>query len=452
LCEPHGPEPARENPQSPRPHPCDYHPLTCGPSLPPDAAREYRLRAIFECGKLDPQVGDCPVLAPFPLLLSRAEWRRVGAAAESLWREALAAECELLRRPDLHPRLALPGPVTRALRRCAGRGPAPAGGHPRVARFDFHWAADVEGGAPRWQVSEVNSDVPGGFIEAGVLARAMAGLCGAGDRGLASPPDPAEALAGALTRALASRAAVSGPVALVHATAFADDFQVMRRLGAALEARGIDVVLAAPDQVSWARGALPLERSTGRPLGAVVRFYPGEWLAELSSPAGLVAGWFRAPRWLGYFAASVPLANPATALLLQSKRWPLVWDRLSTPLPTWRAMLPETRDPREMSGDPTEGWVLKPAMGRVGEGVLIPGLGGPDAGAIRKAARHRPRHWVSQRRFHSVPVDSPAGPLHTCLGVYVIDGAAAGVYARASRRPLIDQGAFEIPVLLEEDR
>ena len=39
--------------------------------------------------------------------------------------------------------------------------------------------------------------------------------------------------------------------------------------------------------------------------------------------------------------------------------------------------------------------------------------------------------------------------IHACLGVYVIDGRAAGVYARVSRKPLIDGRAQDAAVLLD---
>jgi hypothetical protein len=63
------------------------------------------------------------------------------------------------------------------------------------------------------------------------------------------------------------------------------------------------------------------------------------------------------------------LSNPATAILTQTKRFPLIWDDLTTPLTTWRALLPETRDPRHAPWCDSDDWVIKPALGRVGEGV-----------------------------------------------------------------------------------
>lgn len=417
------------------------HPVSSGPLLDESACRAYRLGAVFECGKLDPQVGDTAVLAPFPLLLDRGVWRTLGTLAEAMAREALDSERALIARPDLHARLGLPGPIRRVLRGCDPQGAA-AG--PRIMRFDFHWARPGGTGAdddPRWLISEVNADVPGGFIEAGPLARQIASLidcCAAGGT-IEPPPDPSAALAAAIRGRSADR---DGVVALVHATAFADDFQVMRRLCGCLSEVGLRAAMAAPDHLRRAGSGVVLE-PTGEPIIAVVRYFPGEWLPELG----------RAARWSHVFVPTPDgplLTNPGSALLIQSKRWPLAWNDLGIPLGVWRRCLPAVCDPRDIGQGPSPDWVLKPALGRVGEGVLIEGVEVRDSQRLRRLVRRLPRDWIAQRRFRSVPVATPIGNLHVCLGVYVVDGFAAGVYARAAARPLIDQGAYEIPVLIRD--
>lgn len=438
--------------------------MWAGATLGQAAAREYRLRAVFECGKLDPQVGDTSVLAPFPLWLDSAAWDHVSCEAEALSREALDAEREMVQRPELRRDLALPRALRRALDGCAA---SDVDAGPRLSRFDFHWVrregvaggvgASIVGseGAGHWQISEVNADVPGGLIEAGPLLRLMgdllggAGLDAAGTGGRQTPPDPGTALARSIQRRLRARggdAQGSGLVALVHATAYADDFQVMHRLAACIESEGLRSVLAAPDHIRWEAGGKARHTPTGAPIDAIVRFYPAEWLPELGSIKQW-GGLFGPGRRRGPAGRSAVLTNPATAVLVQSKRWPLVWDRLTTRLPTWRRLLPETRDPRDRATRDAD-WVLKPAMGRVGEGVLVPGVASKREREIRNAARRDHRAWVAQHRFESIPIPSPLGPLHVCLGVYVVDGRAAGLYARASLTPLIDQGAWEIPVLI----
>ena len=49
-------------------------------------------------------------------------------------------------------------------------------------RYDFHWTTDG------WRISEVNCDVPGGFIEGGGFTSLVAGALS----GLKSTGDPAE--------------------------------------------------------------------------------------------------------------------------------------------------------------------------------------------------------------------------------------------------------------------
>ena len=77
-------------------------------------------------------------------------------------------------------------------------------------------------------MSEVNSDVPGGFIEASGFASAMA----ARFPGAAMTGDPVAALAEAWRETLPPGARVG----LVHATAYTDDRQVMeQRVAKAVE-------------------------------------------------------------------------------------------------------------------------------------------------------------------------------------------------------------------------
>jgi hypothetical protein len=391
--------------------------------LADDAFAVLRRRAIFECRKWDPQVGDVSVVARAPLVLRADAWSEVAGLAAALARETLAAEAELVTRPDLHGRLGLSRPVRRALRRAAG----PASGAARLIRFDFHHT--LEG----WRISEANTDVPGGLNEASGFATLMAPhYPWARQTG-----DPAAAYC----RALLAAAGVSSPtIALVHATAYSDDQQMMAFLAQHLAAAGARVHLASPSHLRWREGLAELDAAWWRgPLDLVARFFPSEWLPLLPARSG----------WPNFFAgARTPLANPSSALLTQSKRFPLVWDDLRTPLPTWRALLPETRDPRDADWRDGRGWVLKPALGRVGEGVGVSdALDRQEWRRIRRAAAWWPRHWVAQRRFHTSPTGSPDAPMFPCLGVYTVDGAVVGAYGRTAPRPLIDARAIDAAVL-----
>jgi len=399
-------------------------PLAVAPRFSPADFAQLRRRTIFECGKWDPQYEDGCVLAEFALAISRDTWSELGQLAEQLACEALGAERELLARPDLHGRLALPRAIRRALRETPELGPCAEVA--RVLRFDFHWTSEG------WRISEVNNDVPGGYIEASGLGGLAAELLG-----LELAGDPTAALADSLARATAE----SGVIGLVHASAYTDDRQVMLHLARALETRARRTCLCDPTQVIWRDG-----RASARtdwyegPLEVLARFYPAEWLPN--TPAST--------RWQHFFRGSrTPISNPGAALLVQSKRFPLTWDKLETPLATWRALLPETRSPREIAWRDDPRWIVKPALGRVGDGVGMREAVEPrEWRAISRSAHWFPSHWITQRRFETLPIEHDGAALFPCLGVYVIDGRRAGIYGRIARRALIDSRAQDVAVLV----
>jgi glutathionylspermidine synthase len=399
-------------------------PLDVAARFTPAQFTELWQRTVFEHGKWDPQYEDACVLADFALTIEPAAWRELAALAEKLAAETLAAERELIGRPDLHRRLGLPRSVRRALREDGAT--APSRGAARVMRFDFHWTR------AGWRLSEVNSDVPGGFIEASGFSGLAAELLG-----LERTGDPTRALA----EAVLDEAGAGASVALVHATAYTDDRQVMVHLARALAERRLATVLLDPTQVRWEGGQASAETSWFRgPLDLLLRFFPAEWLSD-------------APRdcdWRAFFRGSqTPISNPGAALLVQSKRFPLVWDELTTDLPTWRACLPETRSARDADWRGDAGWVLKPALGRVGEDVGLRGVvGAREWEAIARSARWWPSHWVAQRRFEAVALELGPEDLYPCIGVFVIAGRAAGVYGRVARRPLVDARAQDVAVLI----
>ena len=398
-----------------------------GEALPSHLFRAVRDETIFGCCKWDPQVGDTSVLSPVPLVLRRHAWRELSFLAEILARETIAAETELARRPELHRQLGLPWSVRHAFWQTRN---TPASPPFRVLRFDFHWTTDG------WRLSEVNSDVPGGFIEASGFTRLMAEQV----PGVAPTGDPAAILLEALARVIGR----TGTIGLVHATSYTDDRQVMIYLGDRLQSRGFRPLLLSPADVRWSpAGALAHDGREWTPLDAVYRFFPAEWLPNL--------GWLQP--WRGYFRPSAtPQINPPTALLTQTKRFPLAWDALRTDLPWWRRLLPPTCDPRRRAAPCDDGWVLKPALGRVGHGIDVAGATPPEERPrIRRAAHRHPSYWAAQRKFEAVPWHTSAGLLYPAIGVFVIDGRAAGIYARAAPKPLVDAGSFDVAALVEDE-
>lgn len=398
-------------------------PLSCGSSLSRDVFAGIRRRMMLEFCKWDPQVEDVSSLCPFPLLLTKDAWRQLVRLSEKLAGETLAAETELLGRPDLLRQLGLPRPLTRLL--CHPGNLQPSAAVARIMRFDFHWTTDG------WRISEVNSDVPGGFIESSAFTHLMEQSV----PGTMTTGDPAGTYAKALAQANTRTAG------MVHATAYSDDRQVMTYLSQRLQQCGVGTYLISPDDVTWKSGRAVLQLSRDKVAAdLLVRFYPGEWLPNLARRSG----------WQHFFFGSqTAISNPGTSMVTQSKRLPLVWDKLSTPLPAWRSLLPETRDPRHVPWRRDESWVLKPALGRVGEFIGLHGVtSGRDWRSIRRGATWWPLHWVAQQRFEMVPLPGLVKPMFPVIGVYTIDRSVGGIYARLASSPLIDHLAQDVAVLM----
>jgi glutathionylspermidine synthase len=399
--------------------------LRAGSNLPSKDWFELQKRAIFDFCKWDIQCEDHSVLAPFPLLLERATSEFLDTAAEALSKEALAAEAEILGRPELLERFGLPRAVRKVLQKHAGN--VSATPSVRVMRFDFHPTPDG------WRISEVNADVPGGFVEASGWNSLFAEKW----PGAVAPPAPSEAYARAILEAVGDHALVG----FAHATAYSDDRQVMRHLARCFSRHGLRTCLLSPAHLRWNAGRAEIcsAFASGRP-DALVRFFPAEWLPNL--PADHF--------WKPYFQATqTPLSNPASAIVLQSKRFPLVWNDLRTDLYTWRRLLPETREPGEFNGALDDSWVLKPALGRVGEGVGIRGIT-PNAEfqVIAKEARRHPLKWIAQKKFAILPLITESGGKYPCIGVFTIAGRAAGYYGRIADTPIINQNAQDVAVLV----
>ncbi|HYE19640.1 MAG TPA: hypothetical protein VEA69_14405 [Tepidisphaeraceae bacterium] len=334
--------------------------VRAGPAMAPRAFAGVRRRMALDGCKWDPQVGDVRVIAPFPLLLGRGEWDSLARTAEALYAETVRVEAAVMARPDLQKRIGVPRALRRVLARL-GEGAEVTPTAARVMRFDFHPTPDG------WRASEVNADVPGGYAEAWELARLLAD---------ASPGyGPAGDPAGALVEGIARRAGDGALVALLWAPGYMEDLQVVSYLARRIEERGMRAVRVAPGQLGWTADARALVRgspdsrlrlesdSTGvgvegfEPVSAVVRFFQSEWLP------GVRGG----DNWARLLVGGrTPVANPAGAIIGESKRLPLVWDDLPFDVPAWRAALPETRELRDAPWRTDDGWVIKAAYGNKG--------------------------------------------------------------------------------------
>lgn len=400
-------------------------PLTTGQTLSKEDWDSVRLNAIFECCKWDIQSGDHSVLADFPLFIEESEWDTISDLAETLADEAIRAEHEIFSRRDLQAELGIPTDITRTIRRCTADDLPLA--YARVMRFDFHLT--LEG----WRISEVNADVPGGFIEASGFTESMARYFPQ-----VSPlPNPAAAYVESLQRCAGQNALIG----FVHATAHVDDAQVMHYLAQRARERGMRAVLLSPEHIFWDsnRSKIVSSFASGDP-DMLVRFFPAEWLPRLRPES----------QWKPWFCGGkTPMSNPGTAIFIQSKRFPLIWGEINQAMATWRALMPESRCPSELKSSPAGEWVFKPVFGRVGEDVAIAGITEDNAyKKILAEVRHHPKDWVAQRRFESVSLPGPAGPIFPCIGIFTLDCKTVGAYGRIAKIPLIDHAAQDIAVLL----
>jgi glutathionylspermidine synthase len=392
---------------------------SCGDRLSPRTFAELKERAVSEVFKWNITDNGADKICDFPLVLSRQLWNTLSELAVCLAREAEVAEAELLRRPMLRSLLGVPMRLQAALREST-RAPSL-----RYSRFDFH--PTVEGD---FAITEGNLDVAGGWNEGGGVAALFAEqLSGADCAG-----DPARTLAESLRRRIGSNRTVG----IMHLTRYADDHQVAAFLARVFEGQGFETVFFDPTQLRVAgdrAGALLGDEV--RPLDAVFRFFPAEWFCRLESPNQ----WFAAMAKPG-----TVWMNPLSSVLTQSKRFPLCWRYLATPVPTWSRLMPETRHPVFVRG---ADWVVKPALGHEGFQVGVPGVTqSTRLRALRWAARARPWRWVAQRNFRPASISTPHGPRYPCIGVYVVEGRPAGLYGRLAVAPLIHADSQDVVVLV----
>jgi len=364
---------------------------------------------MFDGYKWDLQAGEQSTISDRVVLLGLEDARFLAESAVLLYRETIAMEQALRQRPELVLELGISQQMAVALCNCSYA----QENHVRFMRFDFH--PTKEG----WRISEVNSDVPAGYPEASVMPRlAEAYFSGYSQYGCFG-----DVLSARLDKLVAS----GSTIAYLHDTHTVEDYQILHYIGDLMEQVGYKSMYASPEHISWQDG-------NAEGIGGIVRYFPVEWM-EFSKGVD----------WLGFVNSQTPSCNHPIALLTQSKRLPLVWDRLGVDVPMWRKLLPETRCTRSLYDG---GWILKPAFGRVGEGINIPGtLPQEEEQAIIMAAEADPTQWVAQRLFESQAIDG----LHLNFGVFVIDGQFAGFYARGSSEPKIDEDASEIPILVAHE-
>lgn len=401
-------------------------------SIPSEQYENYKIDAMFDCYKWDPQFLDQNTLAKHVLVLSREEAEELSELTETLDLETRTAEEFLLHHPSLWKVLALPRKLYPELKRMKNYD---AKRHVRLTRYDFHPTKNDNSDQIVWKVSEVNSDVPGGFAESSLLPKlAMQYL--KNDR--YTSIDFGSIFSGALAKKIPS----NGTIMFVHCTSFSDDRQVMQYIGDKMESLGYHSLYGAADHLDFKnQESYSLLSGYEGKIDGIVRFTPIEWIKDMHPKT-----------WSGYFDTITPSCNHPISIFAQTKRFPFVWDTLEKngiQLDTWRKLLPKTTEVHERKQ--LNDFIYKPAMGRVGEKISI-----EDAcmegeyQAILKDVKKHPKNYIAQEKFISKPLISPEGEYyHVCLGSYAVDGKHAGFYARISTKTRIDSEAQDIPVIIE---
>lgn len=396
--------------------------------IPKNKYYDYRLEAMFECYKWDPQFYDSNTLSKYVLVLTKDENDEVIKLTESLDKETRLAEEYLNKNIKIAKKLSLPKKI---LEQIPNMQTYDKTQNIRLMRYDFH---PSQGG--NWVVTEVNSDVPGGFAESSLLpdlARRTIGM----------PALEYNSFGDRMVEAIHNLLNKHGTIMMVHCTCFSDDRQVMQYMGDRLKKEGYKVIYGATDHITFKdKKAYCILDNNQQEIDLIFRFTPLEWLVQMKSF-----------RWDGYFNTLTKSCNHPISIYTQSKRFPFVWadlEKAGICMKTWKSLLPETIEVKDIGSQ--EGFIYKPVYGRVGEKISIKeACKGDEYIKILNDVKKHPKQYLAQKKFQSMPLKGDDGiEYHICLGSYTIESKHAGYYARISPYPRIDSFAADIPVLIEK--
>jgi len=397
-------------------------------SIPSEKYDEYKLDVIFNGYKWDLQFGDRNTVAKHVLIIENSEFIQLKKLTEQLASETISAERAMLNNIKLAKPLALSKQMTKALKNIKNY---LSDNHVRLMRFDFH---PLENSA--WAISEVNSDVPGGFAESSVLPQIA-------KKTLVENHDFVD-FSQILIDSIISKVPKKATIAFVHCTSYSDDRQVMQFLGDRLITLGYRILYAAVNHFSFKdnRAVCNLFGNECE-VDFIFRFTPLEWMID-----------GKRKKWQEFFNILTPSCNHPMAILAQTKNLPLAFDNLEREginLSCWRALLPETISAKQAIKNKKDGFIFKPVFGRVGEGIGIKeACGMAEYSKIIKDAKKYSKDYIAQKMFNSPPITSPEGEkFFVCIGAYSVDNKFAGFYARINTAPRIDSNSADIAVLVE---
>jgi hypothetical protein len=313
-----------------------------------------------------------------------------------------------------------------------------------LVRLDLLYGADE-----RFYVCEVNADCPGGHNEATGLpelaqrAGFFSGL---------NPTRMLDALADRLCQLAQRPGPGQGVVALVYATAYAEDLQVCALLRRALLCRGVKAVLTPPTALRHKDGVL---WALGSAVAALYRFYPTEYLQGQRNLDGIVAAVRGGGlRTLSSFAQIYAQSKLAFARAFAQKRAGAL---SAAAAETLQRFVPETFEITEVERSELvsrrDGWVLKRALGRVGDEVFVGELFNDEewsqiVDAVLAAVTERGERFIAQRYVPQRPIATPFGDRLLTLGVYLLDGRFVGYFARVSEQSHVTHDTLCVPVFV----
>jgi hypothetical protein len=230
-------------------------------------------------------------------------------------------------------------------------------------------------------------------------------------------------------------------VGLLHATGYAEDLQVCALVARALEKAGVPAILAPPTAPRLRGGELCIH---GRPVRALYRYFPVEWMGGQRG-VGAIARTIE----LGRVRSLTGFAHAFTQSKLAFARCyrHAAGDPRAGHLPETHAVCDVARD--GLAGHRRD-WVVKRAMGRVGDEVFVGALCEDDEWArivdAASALASGGEPWVAQRFVEQSAIPTPWGSRLVTLGAYVLDGRFVGYFARLSARSHVSHDALCVPV------
>jgi hypothetical protein len=179
-------------------------------------------------------------------------------SAEQLAEETIRAEATLLEAGDKNNVLGMPSSLSQVL--FSKKAPKHQSmSATRAMRFDFHPTSEG------WRVSEINSDVPGGWTEATELPKLYRQFY----EGMSLPSSPLDAWSDSM-----QRHTDGGRVALLSAPGFLEDQQVIFAFMRRLESCNIPCsVIQQPNALKWRTDGCCALRRTGHLSGLWCAFF-----------------------------------------------------------------------------------------------------------------------------------------------------------------------------------